>query len=340
MKLKSKPNILIWLLLLYILLFLCVLTVFIHFFLKDGFSIFTAFLIIIIIIAICIFFYRILIPIRVLQKEKPDIEMGNNSFNNSWETLNNLLSGTWIQIMEENTRLLEKDYANQVLLNKIRFRILQSQINPHFLYNALDSIRGLALIENSPKTAEMSEALGAFFRYNISHSISIVELECELQNIENYFIIQKYRFSNRFKLEYDFDRNDMDILKYPIPKLTIQPLVENAVFHGLEPKRDNGKVIIKIEKTSTRLFIYVKDNGIGMDTSMVSALNERLRNGVSVWDDNNVGNGIGLVNICQRIHSIYGHAYGACLSSTYGLGTEIEITLPFPADTKIERSIP
>jgi two-component system sensor histidine kinase YesM len=334
---KNKPNILIWLLLLYILLLLAVVIAFIHFFFLDGFSAFSVFLIIVIALAVYIFFKRIFIPLSILQKEKPAIEMGKNSFNNSWETLNNLLSGAWIQIMEENTRLLEKDYANQVLLNKIRFRILQSQINPHFLYNALDSIRGLALIESSPKTAEMSEALGAFFRYNISHSISIVELECELQNIENYFIIQKYRFSNRFKLEYDFDRSDTDILKYPIPKLTIQPLVENAVFHGLEPKRDDGRVTIRIEKTSTRLFIYVKDTGIGMDTSMVSALNERLRNGVSVWDENNIGDGIGLVNICQRIHSIYGQAFGAHLSSTYGLGTEIEITLPFPADTKTER---
>jgi len=342
MKLRDKPNILFWALLLYAMLFLSAIAAFLVSYQKNGISLITLFFLLVIIFSIYVFFRRVLIPVRILQRKRNQkIDVRINGFKNSWETLNNLLSGEWIHIMRENTRLLEKDYANDILLNQIRFRTLQSQINPHFLYNALDSIRGLALIENSPQTAEMAEALGGFFRYNISQSISIVKLEYELHNIENYFIIQRYRFANRFTLEYDFDQTDRDLLDYPIPKLTIQPLVENAVFHGLERKRGNGKVIINIEKTSSRLFIRVKDNGIGMDENAVSALNESLRHDVSISDnsDSETKNGIGLLNISQRIHSIYGLSYGANFSSTVGLGTEIEITLPFPAIDNLEGGI-
>lgn len=336
-----NPNILFWSLLVYILLFFGVVGGFVFSFLQNKFSFFSFLMLSVLVVIVYIFLFRVIIPIMILQKKNIQTDVVHKNLGNSFETLNNLLSGAWVNIVEENTRLLEKDYSNEILINKIRFRTLQSQINPHFLYNALDSIRSLALIENSTKTAEMAEALGAFFRYNISYSISIVRLEGELQNIDNYFIIQRYRFSNRFSLEYDFDRSDKDILEYPIPKMTIQPLVENAVFHGLERKRDNGTVVISIEKTSTRLFIRVTDNGIGMDASAVSSLNQRLRSGVPVTDEleNVTESGIGLINVSQRIHSIYGHSYGANISSTIGLGTEIEITLPFPADKSIERSM-
>ena len=342
MKSRNKPNILFWALLLYAVLFLSSVAAFITSHLKNAPLLITLFFLFVMIFSVYIFFRRVFIPVRTLQRKRDQkIDARIHGSKNSWATLNDLLSGEWIHIMEENTRLLEKDYSNDILLNQIRFRTLQSQINPHFLYNALDSIRGLALIENSSQTAEMAEALGAFFRYNISQSISIVKLEHELHNIENYFIIQRYRFANRFTLEYDFDREDRDILDYPIPKLTIQPLVENAVFHGLERKRDNGKVIINIEKTSTRLFIRVKDDGIGMDENAVAALNESLRQDVSInkTSENETKNGIGLLNISQRIHSIYGLAYGASFSSTVGLGTEIEITLPFPAIDNLEGSL-
>ncbi len=290
--------------------------------------------------------YLFLILIYVIQPliqqykriTKTKVDPGNN-FTNTWKMLNSLLSGLWIDIMEENHKLLKKDFSNQMLLNQIRFNTLQSQINPHFLYNSIDSIRGFAMIENSQKIAEMAEALASFFRYNISHDTDIVELESELKNINNYFIIQSYRFSNRFMLEKDFDVADKEITKYPIPKLTIQPLVENAVFHGLERRRGKGKVVISIEKTLSRLYIRVSDNGIGMDDSTVRELNRMLRSKMPLAETSMTEskNGVALINVNQRISALYGNSYGLNIKSTLGQGTEVELVFPFPAE--IESSL-
>ena len=230
---------------------------------------------------------------------------------------------------------------------------LQSQINPHFLYNTLECIRSEALLYECDSIARMAKALAAFFRYSISNKENIVTIRDELRNIENYFLIQSYRFENKFALEINVEDDREEVGNYLIPKLSLQPIVENAIFHGLETKAENGKVTIRIYTTDQELVVVISDNGTGIDwdtlVSMRQALEqteERRESG----DDGSThgetagmdahgtdrnekrGNGIALSNVNQRIQLAFGNRYGLRLYSTTGIGTDVEIWLPKKVD--------
>ncbi len=220
----------------------------------------------------------------------------------------------------------------RVSKRQAQFLALQNQINPHFLYNTLEGIRGEALGAGLDNVAEMTEALARFFRYTISNLDNFVLLEDELSNIENYFIIQQYRFGSRLQLavEYDDPQNSPSILRYKLPKLTLQPIVENAIIHGIEQKVGTGTVGIKLETTQTRLLITISDDGVGMDELRLQQLNEKLNN--SSFDyikpDSEQKGGIAVVNVHKRIQLLFGEEYGICIYSTKDVGTDVEITLP------------
>jgi len=209
---------------------------------------------------------------------------------------------------------------------------LQSQINPHFLYNTLESVRGQALIDGNTEIAKMMEALSAFFRYSISRKGSLVTLRDELANIENYMMIQRYRFNNRFSMEIFIDEEDEEAYDYKIPKLIIQPVVENAIFHGLEENLEGGAVSIEVIITERNLIITVSDNGKGMDTKTLSELNERIHSQIILFDQpkgkQQRNTGIGLLNIHKRIQLLFGEDYGLNVYSTQNQGTDVEITVP------------
>ena len=208
---------------------------------------------------------------------------------------------------------------------------LQSQINPHFLYNTLESVRGQALIDGNTEIAGMMEALSAFFRYSISRKGSLVTLRDELSNIENYMKIQRYRFNNRFSMEIFIDEEDEEAYDFKIPRLIIQPVVENAIFHGLEEKLEGGKVTIEVIETEKNLIITVSDNGKGMDKQTLCELNERIHDGLLHEHEEGKGQrntGIGLPNIHKRIQLLFGEEYGISVYSTPNQGTDVEITVP------------
>ncbi len=220
----------------------------------------------------------------------------------------------------------------RVSKRQAQFLALQNQINPHFLYNTLEGIRGEALGAGLNNVAEMTEALARFFRYTISNLDNFVFLEDELSNIENYFFIQQYRFGSRLQLvvEYDDPQNSTAILGYKLPKLTLQPIVENAIIHGIERKVGIGTVRIKLETTRTRLLITISDDGAGMDDIHLQQLNEKLNNSSLdyIKSDSEEKGGIALVNVNKRIQLLFGEEYGICVYSTKGVGTDVEITLP------------
>lgn len=137
---------------------------------------------------------------------------------------------------------LQHQYSTSVEDIDSRMGSLQSQINPHFLYNTLECIRSEALIEGCSSIAKMSKAMGLFFRYSISQKENIVTIQGELDNIRNYCIIQNYRFEDKFVFKIEMEDEDDELLDCLIPKMTLQPLVENAIFHGLEPKAGQGEV--------------------------------------------------------------------------------------------------
>ncbi|GKX27673.1 hypothetical protein SH1V18_01530 [Vallitalea longa] len=218
---------------------------------------------------------------------------------------------------------------------------LQSQINPHFLYNTLDSIRGQALIDDNDEIAEMVEALAVFFRYSISRKGDLVTLRDELAYIQNYMTIQQYRFNNRFSLEIYIDEEDQKAYDYFIPKLILQPIVENSIFHGLEDSLESGKVEIEVIVTDSNLILTVSDNGKGMDSKSLLELNRHIRASNQNLENNEERKkkhtGIALANIQRRIKLLFGEEYGLNVYSTIDQGTDVEITLPTNYERKTNK---
>lgn len=206
---------------------------------------------------------------------------------------------------------------------------LSSQINPHFLYNTLESIRSEAIFHNDNAAANMAEALGNFFRYNISRKEDIVSVADELDNIRNYIHIQKYRFRERldFRVVYKNEKNLINIAQ--IPKLSLQPLVENAVFHGIEKRVNGGCVTIILTASDHCLWILIEDDGPGMDEEDTRKLNQQIREGRIIHKASERQGGIALVNVHSRIQMIFGNPYGIVFSSVKGCGTQVELTLPY-----------
>ena len=209
---------------------------------------------------------------------------------------------------------------------------LQSQINPHFLYNTLDSIRGQALMDDHEEIAKMVEALGAFFRYSISRKGTLVTLRDEIANINNYMLIQRYRFNNRFSLEIIIDEEDEVAYDFKIPRLIIQPVVENAIFHGPEEKLEGGKVVIEVIVTDRHLILTISDNGKGISKEELERINARIHSADKRLEDGEEvrqrNTGIALPNIHKRIQLLFGEEYGVNVYSTLGQGTDVEITVP------------
>ena len=217
-------------------------------------------------------------------------------------------------------------------LNKrqAQYLALQNQINPHFLYNTLESIRGEALIAGMDNIADMTEALAKFFRYTITKVENLVSVEEELDNCETYFLIQKYRFGSRLQLHILYEEESREsIMNCKIPKLTLQPILENNIIHGTELKIGTGNLTIQFEQTDKRLIIRISDDGAGMDEQTLAKLNRQLgRGGRALTDQEEKRGGIALVNVNNRIHLLFGEEYGMHIYSIKGKGTDVEVTLP------------
>ncbi len=229
---------------------------------------------------------------------------------------------------------------NEFLRQQAELLALQSQINPHFLYNSLETIRGEMLARGNPDVAAMTEALAKFFRYNISKKGDLVQLREELTNLENYIAIQKYRFGSRIAYSVVYHHDAEQALDCLLPKLTLQPLVENAILHGLDPKLEGGEICVHVDATDKNLIITVSDNGVGMDGKTLQALREKLRQGKAENSEQQGGPhvGIAVVNIDLRLKVRWGNEYGMTVSSTKDLGTDVELTMPLVRRPKEARS--
>lgn len=218
-----------------------------------------------------------------------------------------LLTPTTKRQFEAMNRILNSPQMMDLNKRQAQYLALQNQINPHFLYNTLESIRGEALIAGLDSVADMTEALAKFFRYTITKVENLVSVEEELDNCETYFHIQKYRFGDRLRLHVDCEAEDWEeIRNCRMPKLTLQPILENSIIHGTELKIGTGNLRIQFERTENRLIIRISDDGVGMDEDTLAKLNRRLgreRNSVA-WQDEGQKGGIALVNVNNRIHLI------------------------------------
>ncbi|MDO4321370.1 MAG: histidine kinase [Lachnospiraceae bacterium] len=238
------------------------------------------------------------------------------------------------QVEMAQKKLMERMSESDILsLSKkqAEYLALQNQINPHFLYNILEGIRSEALLAGMDSVAEMTEALATFFRYTISKVDHLVTLEDELANIENYYVIQQYRFGDRLSLSIEYEDDDeMEALSCLIPKLTLQPIVENSIYHGLEEKIGKGHLRIRIALTRQRLLITISDDGVGMAPDMLDKLNRKMTTALmeDLKTNSEKRGGIAVINVNNRIKLLFGEEYGLYFYSTPGLGTDVEITLP------------
>lgn len=225
---------------------------------------------------------------------------------------------------------LDPSKVFQLNKRQAQYLALQNQINPHFLYNTLESIRSEALLAGLSSVADMTEALANFFRYTISKTENLVTVEEELQNCETYFHIQQYRFGDRLELEIDCAEEDKDeIFHCLLPKLTLQPILENSIIHGTELKVGTGHLSIHMCKTEKRLLLQASDDGLGMDEQTLARLNSRFgRGGLEAQLTGTSRTGVGLVNVDNRIRLLFGEEYGLHVYSWPGRGTTVDILLP------------
>jgi two-component system sensor histidine kinase YesM len=235
------------------------------------------------------------------------------------------------EVLQRYDKILVSQRNTRNTKRQSEFLALQNQINPHFLYNTLEAIRGDALSLGMDSVANITEALATFFRYTITDTGSLVTIEDELDNADNYFKIQKYRFGEKLDIIYDFVENDPDICMLLLPKLTLQPIIENAIYHGLERKSEGGEIRIGMELTERNVIIRIRDNGVGIADEALAEINYGLEHTTipSFSEENkNKKGGIALNNVCRRIKLLFGEDYGIHVYSLTGVGTEVCITLP------------
>lgn len=231
------------------------------------------------------------------------------------------------KILNEIEEIIQQQYSEQLTLRHAELFALQSQINPHFLYNTLESIRGQALYEGNNNIAVLVKSLSNLFKYCTDQDSDMISLEAEFAHMDDYLLIQQFRFNKSIKIIKDVEDYTLDCI---VPRLTIQPIIENAIHHGLEMKSGERTLKISSYSTQNRVIVRVEDNGVGMDKNCLEDLNQLLAGDAEMvalhFDNHDFG--IGLLNINRRIRLYFGSNYGLTVFSTKNLGTTIEITLP------------
>jgi two-component system sensor histidine kinase YesM len=218
--------------------------------------------------------------------------------------------------------LINKLYVSEIKKKEAELKALQAQINPHFLYNTLDSINWIALRNNVPDISHMVTSLSDFFRYSLSKGRSIIPIEDELRQVESYLSIQQVRFKER--LEYAIDV-DPEVYGHYTVKLILQPLVENSLLHGIEKRRGKGRIAIRAYKVQEQIVIEISDNGIGANVSELNAM---------LQGESGSGKSFGMMNVDQRIIQVFGDRWGIRYSEQVGPG--LTVTVTFPAVSTLE----
>lgn len=262
----------------------------------------------------------------ILCQEEPEVEKVESSGKKSaFLCMNEQEIKRWIfehmeEISDSNSLKIEAE-----------LHALQNQINPHFLYNTLEVIRGRALLYDNTEVADMVVALAKLFRYCINSPGELATLAQELDNIKNYFLIQRYRFGERFsyfeEISGEYDR----IMECRLPVLTLQPIMENALLHGIIPKLEGGSITCRIEVIDKRLQIQVEDDGVGIMEETLREMRRELHRGEAYQAESGFhsrGNGIALGNVNKRIRFYFGEGYGVDVASTWQVGTVVTVTVP------------
>ncbi len=225
------------------------------------------------------------------------------------------LSDSFEHMVVQIQSLMEKVRQEEISLRKTELNALQSQINPHFLYNTLDSIAWMCEEHRSEEAVEMVSSLAKLFRISISKGHELITLEKELQHAESYLKIQKYRYKSQFSYDFNIDEACLSCL---CNKITLQPIIENAIYHGLDMV-DKGIITIEVSGLEEDIVLRVIDNGVGMTDEQCNEILQR---------ETSDKTGIGIKNVNDRIKIYFGDLYGVTIKSELDVGTEISILIP------------
>lgn len=235
------------------------------------------------------------------------------------------------EMLDRMEVMAQEELQHKMLVERTEYKMLQAQINPHFLYNTLDTMSGIANAQNCPLVSGMCRSLSAIFRYSLNMTDELSTLQNEMAHVRNYLYVMDVR--NGSAVAYDY-QIDSDTLQDPMPRICIQPVVENALTHGLRNvRRKDKKLLIRSEHVGENLVITVRDNGAGMDAEAMNRLLEqndmkRVETGVS----------IGILNVNARLKKLFGKEYGLHIESTVGEGTTVTITVPAVSENDTEHS--
>ncbi|MUG23154.1 HAMP domain-containing protein [Paenibacillus macerans] len=227
------------------------------------------------------------------------------------------------RLMAENINNLEKDR----LVKELELKTLQSQINPHFLFNTLNSISKLAYIEGAPKTSDLAVSVSRLLRYNLQKLDQAVPLREEVQHVGEYMNIQKARFRDRIKFELDVDERALDGI---VPCLTLQPILENAFVHGIEQMEEGALLQLAIRLSEEgKVEIEIRDNGAGMSRETVERLLRSVREEAPRFGGKGQSTGLGTHNVFKRLHLFFDGRQQIDIDSKEGAGTTVKFTLPY-----------
>lgn len=242
--------------------------------------------------------------VRLNVKGRDEIALVGSSFNQMSDKLKDLMNQVyWVKIKQKEAEL----------------STLQSQINPHFLYNTLDTIYWMARMEKALQTSQLIRALSTLFRLSLNHGNEFTTVENELQHLKSYITIQEKRYEGMIKFSTAVDE---ETLGCQVIKLILQPLVENSIYHGIEPKGEDGEVHVKIYRKDDLLIYVVSDNGAGTDASEIQKV-------LAIPHDKKGSFGFALKNVNDRIKLYYGDTYGIEFTSAPGSGTTVTVKQPF-----------
>jgi two-component system sensor histidine kinase YesM len=264
---------------------------------------------------------RITTPLTRLKNSMKEVENGNftgTPYDETEDSEVGVLSRDFYNMTVKIENLMSDKVRAQRDKRKLEIKSLQNQINPHFLYNTLDSIIWMAEGGNNKEVVIMTSSLARLLRQNISNEEELITIENEINSIKSYLTIQKMRYKDQLRYIIDVDP---EINHYKIVKLTLQPFVENAIYHGIKYRETKGTIIVKGRKKENGILIQIIDNGIGMSKETLN----------HIYDKKEIikgHSGIAIENVNRRLKLYYGDEYSLLFESKEGRGTVVSITLP------------
>ena len=235
------------------------------------------------------------------------------------------LSQCFNEMSKEIDNLLNRVYKEKLTRREAELKALQAQINPHFLFNTLESINWMAQLNHVPEIHDMVTSLGALIEASIGKGSPMVPLSKELKYIDSYLLIMKNRYGERLNYESNIDTS---LLEQEVPKLILQPLVENAIYHGIDKIRKGGTIKLTICKKQQDVYIEIMDNGKGMLPEEVNDLNQKFKEDCDDYILGDNRKSIGLANVNGRVKLFFGMEYGLQVESTYEAYTKMKLFIP------------